>query len=93
MNLRRFLAAVIAGSALYAVPASALIVTAGPGGFDNGFATSITFDDAAARGTNNDRDNPLTALGSPNGNFFEIGFGSTIDLTFGSLFDTSISVF
>jgi hypothetical protein len=80
---------------LAALPATAdaALMTVGPGGFDNGFATTITYDDAAARGTTNDRDDPTNALGANNGDFFEIGFGSYIDLTFGTIFDGSTTVF
>lgn len=73
--------------------ASAVTMTAGPGGFDDGYATRITYDDAAARGTANNRSDPLNALGAPDGDFFEIGLGSSIELTFGTLFDTSLTVF
>lgn len=79
--------------AISPVAANAITVTAGPGGFDNGFATQITYDDAAARGSSNNRDNPLNALGADDGSFFEIGFGSTVDLTFGTLFDTETTIF
>ena len=79
--------------AISPVAANAITVTAGPGGFDNGFATQITYDDAAARGTSNDRDNPLNALGANDGSFFEVGFGSFVDLTFGTLFDTDTTIF
>lgn len=72
---------------------SAAPVTVGAGGFDNGYATQITYDDAAARGTADGRDNAANALGATDGSFFEIGFGSYIELTFGKLFDTSVSVF
>ncbi len=96
MSIKKLLAAAVAGAALYATPASALFVTAGPGGFDGGFATAISFEDdnaIANRGTADGRDNPLNALGSPDGDFFEIGLGSVIELTFGTLFDTDLSVF
>ena len=59
--------------ALSSVAASAATVTAGPGGFNDGYATSITYDDAAPRGTGNDRADPTNALGSTVGDFFEIG--------------------
>ncbi len=74
----------------------AAIMTVGLGGFDDGWATTITYevDNAVARrGTANDRDNPLNALGSSDGSFFELGFGSSADFTFGTRFDTSVSVF
>lgn len=89
--------AAIAAGILFAGSAAA---TAAPmwntvvtGGFDNGYATSITYDVNAARGSANDRGNAENALGAHDGSFFEIGFGSYIDLTFGTLFDTSVTVF
>ncbi|WP_306145157.1 VPLPA-CTERM sorting domain-containing protein [Roseibium sp. MMSF_3412] len=81
---------VAAAMAAFSGAAYAAPVTVGPGGFDGGYATSITYDDAAARGTANDRDNALNALGAADGNFFEIGFGSFVDLTFGAVFDNSV---
>lgn len=76
-----------------AMSASAATVTVGPGGFDDGWATTITYDDAAARGTANDRANPLNALGAADGSFFEIGLGSAVDMTFGTLFEASATVY
>lgn len=76
----------LAGAVLAGSTASAATVTAGPGGFDNGFATTITYDDAAARGTANGRDNPLNALGAVDGEFFEVGLGSTVEFQFGAQF-------
>lgn len=83
---------------LVATPAivSAAVVTAGPGGFDNGFATTITFEDdnvVARRGVANGRDNALNALGAADGGFFELGFGSTADFTFGTLFNGDVTAF
>jgi opacity protein-like surface antigen len=52
----------------------------------DGFATGITYVDAAQRGLANNRNDPANALGATNGTFFEVGYGSTIDLTFGALF-------
>lgn len=79
--------------ALSPVAANAITVEAGPGGFDNGFATKIFYDDAADRGSANNRDNPLNALGANDGSFFEIGFGSSVDFTFGTFFDTQSTIF
>jgi hypothetical protein len=98
MKLNVFSAALAAGLMIASTPAvlEAATVTTGPGGFDDGWATSITYEDdntIARRGTNNGRDDPLNALGAPDGDFFEIGFGSTVDLTFGVGFNTSASVF
>ncbi|MEP5759290.1 MAG: VPLPA-CTERM sorting domain-containing protein [Litoreibacter sp.] len=92
INLLRAAGLAAAGFALPTL-ASAATVTAGAGGFDNGFATQITYDDAADRGTNNDRDNAVNALGATDSSFFEIGFGSTVDFTFGTLFNTEASIF
>jgi len=89
-------ALVFAATFAIGTQAQAATVTVGPGGFDAGYATSITYeyDNAVARrGTANTRDNALNALGAADGDFFEIGFGSTIDLTFGTTFDTSVSIF
>ncbi|MEM8795984.1 MAG: VPLPA-CTERM sorting domain-containing protein [Pseudomonadota bacterium] len=88
-------ALVIAPGIAGAIPLdlSALDTVAGGGGFNGGYATQITFDADAARGTANDRDNPLNALGPANNDFFEIGFGSAIALTFGTTFNTDVTVF
>ncbi|MEM1077519.1 MAG: VPLPA-CTERM sorting domain-containing protein [Pseudomonadota bacterium] len=85
-------ATALIGAALAVSTASAATMSAGPGGFDGGFATTITYDDAAARGTVNNRDNPLNALGATDGNFFEIGLGSTVEFQFGTLFQGSGTV-
>lgn len=83
-----------AGAAItLAASAHAATVTVGPGGFDAGWATTITYDDEAARGTANDRDNPLNALGAADGSFFEIGLGSFADLTFGTEFDSTATAY
>jgi len=86
-------------AAFMALPlaAQAAVTTVGPGGVDDGWATTITYEDdnaIARRGVTNGRDNPLNALGGPaDGNFFEIGFGSTVDLTFGRDFRSDVTVF
>lgn len=77
---------------LSATVASAAILTAGPGGYDNGYATQVTYEDTASRGTNNGRDNPLNALGAPDDSFFEMGFGAIVDLTFGIAFRGATTV-
>jgi len=83
------------------VAAQAATVTAGPGGFDNFFATAITYEDdnaIANRGTTLNRDNPLNALGAGSmgagglPTFFEIGRGSSVELTFGRAFGGPASV-
>lgn len=75
----------VVGIALLSSAAHA--VTVGPGGFDNGYATSVTFDDTATtRGTSNDRDNGLNSLGATDGDFFEVGLGETVEFSFGTLF-------
>ena len=89
--LRNLTAAAICGLMIGGA-ASAATVAAGPGGLNDGWATAITYDDAAARGTSNDRANPLNALGATDGKFFEIGRLSSIDLTFGSLFAGTAAV-
>ena len=90
--MKKLLTAAVAAMTM-AAAANAATVTAGPGGFDDGWATAISYDDAAARGSANDRDNPLNALGAADGSFFEIGYGSTVDLTFGTNFDASATVY
>lgn len=80
-KLSVILAAVVAGSSV-----SAATMTAGDNMFDDGWASWIEYDKDADRGTSNDRDNPLNALGETDGKFFEIGFGSKVDLRFGTLF-------
>lgn len=72
-----------------ALPAAAVTSQAGPGGFDDGWATQIDYSATALRGTDDDRDNPLNALGETDGEFFEIGWGSSVILTFGTLFGGS----
>lgn len=73
--------------------AHATTVTMGPGGFDDGWATSISYDDAAPRGSAHDRDNGLNALGAADGRFFELGFGGWADFTFGTSFNASAEVY
>ncbi|WP_281927176.1 PEP-CTERM sorting domain-containing protein [Roseibium album] len=79
--------------AVSAAPVIADWETVGTGGFADGYATTITYDKNAARGTSNNRGNALNALGAADDSFFEIGFGSFIDLTFGAVFDTSVKLF
>lgn len=84
-----------AAMAAMSTSAQAATVTFGPGGFDGGFATSITYESdnaVAGRGTGNGRFRPQNALGAADGAFFEIGLGSSVDLTFGTLFDTSATI-
>jgi hypothetical protein len=82
----------ITGLAAAALMASALNAQAAPmeAGdatvFDDGYATFIRYDDAAARGTANDRDNPFNALGNDPSTFFEIGLGGVVELKFGIQF-------
>lgn len=88
--------AICAGLSAAPMVSSAATVTAGPGGFNDGWATTITYEDdnsVARRGTSHDRDNPLNALGANDNKFFELGFGSSADFTFGTLFDTTATVF
>lgn len=75
-----------------ALPAGAAIVPEGPGGFNDGWATKIYYDDEAARGDSNDRDDPTNALGETDGDFFKIGYLSEIVLTFGTIFTGSGTV-
>ncbi|WP_434052458.1 MAG: VPLPA-CTERM sorting domain-containing protein [Roseibium sp.] len=92
-NMHAAIAAGFLFASSVSVTAAPMWTTVGSGGFDNGYASSITYDVNAARGSANDRGNAQNALGAADTSFFEIGFGSYIDLTFGTLFDTSVSVF
>lgn len=91
---------VLGKTALFAViliapmVSQAAIVTVNNGtGFDDGWATAITYDTLALRGDLDERDEPTNALGEANGDFFEIGFESTADFTFDTSFDSSVSIF
>lgn len=75
-----------------AVGASAATVVDGTGAFDDGWASQITYDDTDLRGTSNDRDDGDNALGKTDEQFFELGWGGTIDLTFGTAFEAPISI-
>lgn len=82
----------VATAALLAMTAGASAATANAGTcspVDGGWATCIEYegDNALAkRGTDNDRANPLNALGQDDGDFFEIGLGSYAIFQFGSTF-------
>lgn len=72
-----------------AASAPAAIVTDSIGGPIDYFAKTVTYNNdivAAGRGTADDRDNALNALGANDGKFFEIGLYDTVDFTFGTLF-------
>ena len=85
--MNKFLAKVGVAILALSTAASGATMTAGVAtDFDNGWATWIEYDPYAARGTKNDRDNPLNALGSNLDTFFEIGLGSTVTLQFGKQF-------
>lgn len=96
MNAHFLKGAVAAGVlAVAGTAGSAAVVTLGnPAAFDGGYATTITYenDDAVARrGVTDDRNNASNALGStlsaPGApDFFELGLGQTVDLTFGRVF-------
>ena len=75
-------------AATTATGAFASVVNYGTNTFDGGWASWIEYDDAANRGTSSGRDNPANALGSNASDFFEIGFGSTVDLKFGTMFQS-----
>lgn len=84
------------GALALAGAAHAATVTVGSGGFNDGWATTITYEDdnsVARRGTSNDRDNALNALGPNDGNFFELGFRGSADFTFGKKFKASAQIF
>ena len=68
--------------------ANAATVTAGDmtgGTFNDGYATGIRYDDTAARGTSDNRNDASNALGNTT-DFFEIGLESTVDFVFGTQF-------
>ncbi len=50
------------------------------------FATNVAIVTDGPRGTSFDRDDSTNALGSSQGDFFELGYGATVDFTFGGLF-------
>lgn len=80
---------------LFAGGASAAVVTVGPGGYDNGYATQVTYNSdnlAAGRGTADGRADGLNALGASDGKFFEIGNHGEVIFTFGTLFSSPGSV-
>jgi len=85
----------IAAATLAMVPfsANAMATLGDPTVFDNGYATTITYDDDISRNTANNRHIATNALGAADNGFFEIGRNSYVDLTFGTLFDTSVTVF
>lgn len=80
------LTAVLALGTALPVAAVTATETVGLGGYDDGWATRIDYYLDAARGDANDRDNPENALGPTDGEFFEISWGSSVILTFSTLF-------
>ncbi|PWR03391.1 hypothetical protein DKT77_05880 [Meridianimarinicoccus roseus] len=50
------------------------------------YATNISWTNNGTVGSSNDRDNPLNALGAPDGKFMSLGLGGFADFTFGQLF-------
>lgn len=88
-----------AGAALaalsFAGAAGAATVTVGPGGYNDGYATQVTYNNdnaVAGRGTADGRDNGENALGAADGKFFEIGNNDEVIFTFGTLFTSPGSV-
>lgn len=80
-------------AAFAATADAALVTVSDPNSFNDGWAVSITYDNAVSRGTANDRDNPLNALGKDDGKFFELGTGGSADFGFGTLFNSAAVVF
>lgn len=84
--------------------AGASAATVGSNAYDNGWASQITYDQFAARGSSYQRDDASNALGATDGllaatgnpaddgGFFELGWGSTVDLSFGTYFEAPISI-
>lgn len=70
-------AAIAAGSTAGAVTAAQAATV---------YAEDLTIVEDGPRGTRLDRDDPTNALGESLGDFFELGFGATVDFTFGTLF-------
>jgi hypothetical protein len=86
-TMNRILALVGAATLAMTTAASATTMTVGDESvFNDGWATWIEYDPYASRGTADGRANPLNALGSNTSTFFEIGFGSTVTLQFGTQF-------
>ncbi|MDO5614120.1 MAG: VPLPA-CTERM sorting domain-containing protein [Paracoccus sp. (in: a-proteobacteria)] len=80
---------------LVAGAAGAAVVTVGPGGYNDGYATTVTYNDdnqAAGRSTANGRANGLNALGATDGQFFEIGNFDEVIFTFGTSFKSPSTV-
>ncbi|MDO5630287.1 MAG: VPLPA-CTERM sorting domain-containing protein [Paracoccus sp. (in: a-proteobacteria)] len=80
---------------LVAGHAGAAVVTVGPGGYNDGYATTVTYNNdnqAAGRSTANDRANASNALGATDGNFFEIGYFDEVIFTFGTQFQSPATV-
>lgn len=86
------LAVMAACAAAFALPSQAAVVTQGDNSFSGGYASEITYEDdniVARRGTNNNRDDWLHALGDNTGDnagFFEIGLEGSVVFRFGTLF-------
>ncbi len=65
-----------AAAALFAVNAEAATV----------YATGVSWTNNGTVGSANNRNNPLNALGAPDGKFLAIGLGGSADFTFGRQF-------
>ena len=90
MKLKPYLAAA-AAFGLWA-SASAAVTLSGPTAFDNGYATTVTYDETLPRSSANGRNNALNALGATDGAFFELLVGEVVDFTFGAQFSSPGSV-
>lgn len=69
--------------------AAALLATAALGSAASAatlYATGVTWTNNGTVGSANNRDNPLNALGAPDGNFMSLGLGGVADFTFGQTF-------
>lgn len=53
------------------------------------YATGVTWTNNGTVGTDNNRNNPLKALGAPDGDFLAIGLRGSADFTFGRTFTGS----
>lgn len=67
--------------------AGAATVTVGAGGYDNGYATQVSYNsDHVAVKRSTDRGDGQNALGASDGKFFEIGLLGEVIFTFGTTF-------
>ncbi|QIE41780.1 hypothetical protein [Meridianimarinicoccus aquatilis] len=71
---------------LLATAAFATVTLGGAASAATLYATDIVWTNNGTVGSSNDRDNPLNALGAPDGKFMALGLGGFADFTFGETF-------